>query len=110
MACEDSTSFDCCFDGRSRHSSYPRVHRIRNVHDLEKTTRREVLAAPYAIQHVVERLECLSLYDESPVAKRDNPLGEILEVSNGVLQRLIPGSGSRVWRDGAAAQTLLKSA
>ena len=109
MACEDSTSLNCCFDGPSRHSSYLRVHRVGDVHDLEQTFRCEMFIFMHATQHIFESLECLTLYDKSPVTKRDDPLSEVLEVSDDVLQRLVPSSGFRIWRNRAAAQTLLKS-
>src|SRR5688572_1277989 len=107
MACEDSTSLNRCFYCPSRYSSYLRVHRVGDVHDLEEAFRREVLVAIYTIQHVLECHERLTLYDKPPVAKRDDLLIEVLEVSDDVLQRSVPGSGSRIWRDRAAAQALL---
>ena len=58
----------------------------------------------HATQHIFESLECLTLYDKSPVTKRDDPLSEVLEVSDDVLQRLVPSSGFRIWRNRAAAR------
>jgi hypothetical protein len=66
MACEDSTSLDCCFDRSSRYSSYLRIHRIRDVHDFEKTSRREVIAAAHTIQDVFDASRASRLMTSLP--------------------------------------------
>ena len=56
----------------------------------------------------LEPLRGLGALDHDlPVAKRDDAIGEVLEISHDVLQRPILAARFRVRRDGSAAQTLL---
>src|SRR5216684_8763235 len=110
MACEDSSSFDRCLDRSARHSTCLRVHRVRDVHDLEQSVRCEMVAIAHLRQYGLERLQGFSLDHEVPVTKRDDSVSEALEVSYDVLQRAILASRFRVRRDRAAAQALFQRA
>src|SRR2546430_8605637 len=109
MACEDSSSFNRCCKGCSRHSSCLRIHRVGDVHDLKQPTLCEMFAVAHSAKNVFEALERLAFDHESAIAEGNDLSDEAFEISNDVLQRPIPSSGSRVWRDCAAAESLLES-
>lgn len=96
MACEDSASVDCCFDGRPWHSSCLRVHRVRDVNDVEQTLRREMIAGAHSPDDVPEPLERLTLDEEPPVAKRNDLQAEVLKIPDDVLQAPVSRSRPRI--------------
>ena len=108
MACEDSTPFDRCLDGRSRDATRLRVHRVCDVHDLEQAFGREMSAFADASKDFLEALQRVTLDDEPSMAEGDDLLHEAREVPDDVLQRAIPCSDPRVPSDRSAREAVLE--
>lgn len=108
MACEDSASFYRCLDARSMHAPGLRIHRVRDVHDIEQALRREMFPLADPSQDLLEARQGIALDDESSVAEGDDLLHETLEVPDDILQCAVPRSDPRVPRDRSALEAVLE--